>query len=330
MKTEITCELSNLRKKIDNIDEGLLNLLDKRIKAVRSIGNFKEKNNLPIIDNSRETNVLNKTDKTVNPIAIRSIFKKIIKESRNIQHNKSLKIGIIGFGAMTQFMVSFLKQKAEIFVSDIKDKSKLAEKLGVKFVSVQEAAKKDIVILAPPVNQLKQCMLEIKDLLNPGALLLDVCSVKVKPINIMLKLAPNNVEIIGTHPLFGPQSGKNTIKGLKIVLCPVRTTRLDQIKEFLQSFDLEVIICTPEKHDKEMAKTQSLAHLIGKALVNLDINEGEITTPSFSHLINLKENLKQDRPELFNCIQNDNPFAKKIRNNFFNELDKINKQTKKR
>lgn len=239
-----------------------------------------------------------------------------------------MEIGIIGFGQMAQFISKFLKQKAEIFVSDIEDKLELAKELGVKFVPMSEAAEKEIVILAVPINQVRQCMMRVKDNLREGCLLLDICSVKVNPVREMLKLAPEGIEVVGTHPLFGPQTGKRGIEGLRIVVCPVRTTRLEEIREFLESFGLEIIVCSPEEHDKAIAETQALEHFIGRALINLDAREGKITTPTFKNLLTLKETFKDDSMELFNSMQEDNPFAKEVRKEFLNELNKIERKLK--
>jgi len=231
-----------------------------------------------------------------------------------------MQIGIIGFGQLGQFAAKHLKNHAEIFAADKFNKRKQAKKLGINFVPIKKAASKDIVIVSVPINQFESTFKEIKDSFKKGALVLDVCSVKVKPAKIMKKLAPKETEIIAAHPLFGPQSGANGIKGLKVVLCPIRTKNLEKIKKFLENkLKLHVIVATPEEHDKSMAKTAILSHFIGRALVNLNIKQQNITEPSFSKLLELKEMLKEDSIELFKDIQKNNPFAKKTRNRFMEE-----------
>jgi len=232
-------------------------------------------------------------------------------------------LGIIGFGQMAQFMCKFLNDKFNVFASDRDDKSSIAKQLGVKFVSIEEAASKEIIILSVPINQIRSTMLRIRNKLREGSLLLDICSVKVNPLKAMLDLAPENIEIIGTHPLFGPQSGANGIKGLKIVLCPVRTSKTKDIERFCESLGLEVIICNPEEHDKSIAETQALEHFIGRALINIDAQEGKITTPTFSNLMALKNTFKNDSLDLFRLMEKENPFAKEVRKRFLNELNKI-------
>jgi prephenate dehydrogenase len=45
--------------------------------------------------------------------------------------------------------------------------------------------------------------------------LVDVTSVKVKPLEIIEKYFPKDkFQILGTHPMFGPQSGASGIKKL--------------------------------------------------------------------------------------------------------------------
>jgi prephenate dehydrogenase len=234
-----------------------------------------------------------------------------------------MEISIIGFGQLGQFIAKHLKAHLDVFVSDTSSKEEEAKEIGVKFVSLDLAASKDIVIIAVPINQFKGVIDDIKDKIKPGALLLDVCSVKVRPSEIMKNLISSDVEIIATHPLFGPQSGSHGINGLKIVLCPIRTKRLGQVKHFLEKLGLKVLIATPEEHDNQMAKTGCLAHFVGRALINLDIKEFEITEPSFNKLMELKDMLKEDSIELFNDIQKNNPFAAKIRKNIINELINI-------
>jgi len=234
-----------------------------------------------------------------------------------------MEIGIIGFGQLGQFAAKHLKKHFKVFAADKFNKEKQAKKIGVNFIPVKKAASKDVVIVSVPINQFELTIKEIKDSLRPGTLLLDVCSVKVKPAKVMKDLVPKKVELIATHPLFGPQSGAEGIKGLKIVVCPLKTKRLKQVRSFLERLGLKVIVTTPEEHDKQMAKTQCLAQFIGRALTNINIEQKEITVPSFSKLLELKKMLKEDSIELFKDIQRNNPFAEETRKALFKEFREL-------
>ena len=142
----------------------------------------------------------------------------------------------------------------------------------------------------------------------------------------MLKHLPKNVEIIGTHPLFGPQSGKNGIAGLNLVICPVRTKRNGNLSRFFsRELKLNVLERTPLDHDKQMAYVQALTHFIGRAVNQMDIPDVEQKTPAYQYLLEIKRNLGQDSMDLFLTIENENPFAKDVRDRFIEELVKLNK-----
>lgn len=52
--------LENYRNEIDEIDEQLINLLNARFAVTKNVGEYKRKNNLPILNNSREEQIINK------------------------------------------------------------------------------------------------------------------------------------------------------------------------------------------------------------------------------------------------------------------------------
>ena len=234
-----------------------------------------------------------------------------------------MKIGIIGFGQLGQLAARHLKDHLDVFVSDIVDRSLEAKGLGVKFVSVREAVQKDVVLFAVPIGKFEEVLKSVSLDIAEGALVMDLCSVKVKPVEIMERVLSNGVEIIAAHPLFGPQSAAKGAEGLKIVLCPIRTNRLEEVREFLESLGLKVIVTTPEDHDRQMAETGVLSHFIGKSLINTGFEQNEITEPSFSKLTELKGLIEKDSSELFKDIQIHNPFASEVREKFLGECSRL-------
>ena len=64
------------------------------------------------------------------------------------------------------------------------------------------------------MQKLEPVLKEVAPFIKPGALVVDVASVKVKPTGWMEQHVPAHADIVGLHPLFGPQSGKNGIAGL--------------------------------------------------------------------------------------------------------------------
>jgi prephenate dehydrogenase len=234
-------------------------------------------------------------------------------------------LGIIGFGGFGQFMVKHLQPYVSVTVHDLTDLSHIAAEKDVTWGTLKDAASKDIVILAVPVQFLESVLNDIRDYLVHGALVLDVSSVKVKPIALMEKHLPNYVDIMGTHPLFGPQSGKNGIKGLNVVVCPVRSKKTQAVIHFLRNvLQLNVLERTPDTHDKQMAYVQALTHFIGRSINEMDIPDVEQKTPAYQYLLDIKRNLGSDSMDLFLTIELENPYAKEVREHFMGALKNLN------
>ncbi|MCD3216763.1 chorismate mutase [Clostridium botulinum C] len=58
-------DLKELRKEIDLIDNKLISLFQKRMEAVLKVAEYKKNNNLPILNTSREQEVIDKNIKLV-------------------------------------------------------------------------------------------------------------------------------------------------------------------------------------------------------------------------------------------------------------------------
>jgi prephenate dehydrogenase len=232
------------------------------------------------------------------------------------QHSRP-SLGIIGFGAFGRLMAQHLSAYFDIYAYD---PAPQPETDGVTFATLATAAACGIVVLATPVGQFEAVIAAIAPHLKAGTLVLDVGSVKVVPAEIMLRCLPPDVDIIATHPLFGPQSARDGLAGLKIALCPLRGTGTGaaRLAAFLRrALGLTVIMTTPEAHDREAAMVQGLTHLIAKVLVRMEPLPSRMTTRSFDLLLQAVEMVRHDAPEVFEAIERANPYARQVRRQFF-------------
>lgn len=244
-------------------------------------------------------------------------------------NNQHMKIGIIGFGAFGQLIARHLNPYFQLYAYDpAAGLEQTALMHGVTLTSIEQVALCDIVILATPVATLDRVVETIAPHLRPGALVLDVGSVKVGPADIMRRGLPDHVDIVATHPLFGPQSARDDgIAGLKIAVCPVRSTRFRRVAAFLKKhLALDVIVTTPEDHDREAAMVQGLTHLIAKVLVQMEPLPTRMTTKSFDLLMQAVNMVRHDAPEVFQAIEHANPYASKVRRRFFELADHVNEE----
>jgi len=233
-------------------------------------------------------------------------------------------LGIVGFGNFGRFMAQHLRSRFSVRVHDRQDIADEAAQLGVVSAPLPEVAASEILVLAVPVQNMEDVLLDLRGLHRLPELVMDVGSVKVKPLDLMSRYLPKRVEIVGTHPMFGPQSGRHGIAGLKVVLCPLRTRRLARIRDFLaREMRLEVLEMSPEVHDSEMAYIQGLTHWIAKALREIKLPDLSLATPAYRHLLKIEENLREDSAALFRTIETENPFAAAARAELLAKLREI-------
>jgi prephenate dehydrogenase len=224
-------------------------------------------------------------------------------------------IGIIGFGAFGRLMARHLGPHFSLCAYDPAPGPAVE---GVTQVDLPTAASCPTVILAMPVGAMEETVRAISPHLRPGVLVLDVGSVKVIPAGIMRLGLPDHVDIVATHPLFGPQSARGGIRGLKIAVCPVRGRRAFRVAAFLRKvLGLDVILTTPEAHDREAAMVQGLTHLVAKVLVQMEPLPTRMTTRSFELILQAVGMVRHDAPEVFRAIEQANPYSREVRRRFF-------------
>lgn len=239
-----------------------------------------------------------------------------------------MKVGIIGFGRLGRLIARYLKEDADVIVCDINDVSKLAADVGVSHGTLDEVCACPIVIPFVPISEFEKLIVQIKDKLKPGSLLIDVCSVKELPVNAMLKHLPQSIQVLATHPMFGPDSARETVFGHKIVLCPVRIEDklYNDIKRYLNGHGLKVIESTPEEHDRQISHSLVLAHFIGRTLMDIGAERQDIETLGYKRLMKILGVVQNDTWQLFVDMNKYNRFADKARARFIGSLTAIDQK----
>ncbi len=227
-------------------------------------------------------------------------------------------IGMIGCGAFGRLILRHLSPYFSFKVHDPALSQGTLPAGNFEMCTLAQAARCDVVILATPVSTLDKLVSQIAGEIQPGALVIDVGSVKTKPARIMQERLPAHADILCTHPLFGPQSAKGSLKNLKIVLCPLRCRNIKMISRFLShQLGLTVITTTPEAHDRELAVAQGITHLIAQVLLQMEPLPEAMTTVSFDLIKRAINMVRDDAPEVLHAIEQENPFARDVRDTFF-------------
>jgi prephenate dehydrogenase len=227
-------------------------------------------------------------------------------------------VGILGFGAFGRLIATHLNPHFSLVACDPALTRGERNQGRVWIGDIADVGRCDVVILAVPVGELSAAISELKPYLRPGSIVVDVGSVKVRPIEVMKATLPAFVEIVGTHPLFGPQSARHGIAGRKIAVCPVRGRSALRIAAFLRAaLGLVVHLVSPEEHDRQAAIVQGVTHLIARVLVRMEPLPTQLTTASFDHLMHAAEMVRHDAASVYLAIERDNPYAAEVRERFF-------------
>ncbi|GAA3186574.1 chorismate mutase [Lentilactobacillus kefiri] len=84
-------EIQAARERVNDLDKSIVDLLKKRFQASARIGQLKEESAMPVLDNSREKQVLEQVakldDDPDTQSYLQNIFQEILKNSRNYQHH---------------------------------------------------------------------------------------------------------------------------------------------------------------------------------------------------------------------------------------------------
>lgn len=331
-----------LRKSIDKIDEEILKNLTRRKSVVKKIAKLKKSMRIPVSDKDREShlikNLKNKAIKLrLNAELIDSIYSLIFENSRveqeieNSDNKCTIKeIGLIGFGRFGKLAAKYLSQDFKVYVFHKSRSSGKTKGKNIIFCSLNEVCKKDAVIIAVPISELENALKDAKKLLKKNSLVIDVCSVKEYATSLMKKILPSNVQILATHPLFGPDSAAESLLGRKIVFCRVRINEklYNQAKSYLKSKGIIVIEATPEEHDAQMAKSLVLSHVIGRALIDMKAKNLGIDTRGYRALIKILDTVRNDSLQFFEDINKYNKYAVEVRKKFMQSLKNVEARLK--
>ncbi len=238
------------------------------------------------------------------------------------------RIGIIGFGRFGELTARYLSTDFSVVVYTRSDKEKVIRACGARPVSLETACGQPIVVLCMPISAMQESLRQVAPLLREGALVVDVCSVKVYPVQWMRELLPETVSILPTHPMFGPDSAAKSLKGRKIVLCPERIDggQYEKIRAWLEGRGLVVIEATAQEHDEKIAVSLSLTHFIGRSLSAFGARELDIDTEGYRRLMHILGVVSHDTWQLFEDMHIYNPYAKQKRQAFIDAMATIHER----
>jgi prephenate dehydrogenase len=238
-----------------------------------------------------------------------------------------------GTGETGSWFARYFSQKGfEIALWGPSGRRDIAERLSMRFAEdmMGEVEESDVVLVSVPIDRTVDMIRQIAPRMRLGSLLMDVTSLKAEPLRAMLACAPEGVEVLGTHPMFGPTMP--VLGGQTIILTPAegRSGRwLPRMKELFEADGARVEIMSAEEHDEIMAVVQALTHFayiaIGAALQALDFDvqrSRRFMSPVYEIMIDFVGRILDQNPELYASIQK-NPAASRARQTFIAECMRL-------
>lgn len=230
--------------------------------------------------------------------------------TRFVQSTK-LKVAIVGFGNFGQFLAkAFIRQGHTVYAHSRSNYHSVAQSLGAAFFSdLHDLCEQhpDVILICTSILSTESVLKSLPlQRLRRNTLFVDVLSVKEFPKNIFLQVLPSHFDILCTHPMFGPESGKHSWQNLPFVFDKVRigneNSRVNRVDTFLDVFKKEgctMVEMTCTEHDKYAAGSQFITHTMGRILEKLQLESTPINTKGYETLLNLVENTASDSFDLY-------------------------------
>lgn len=224
-----------------------------------------------------------------------------------------MKTAILGAGKMGIWFAKFCKEKGDTVILADRNAEKLAKlkkELKIQTADFADAVKDaDRVLICTSISSFEEIVKKIASVTHKGQAVMDVCSIKEYPVNIMHKYIKEAL-VLGTHPVFGP--GSDGVKHKAYVLTPTNQAEeayAIEFKDWLEKQEAHVFIMTPQKHDELMSIILGFPHFIGLAACETLLEQPaypeskKLAGTTYRMLFTLAEAVALETPDLYANVQ---------------------------
>jgi prephenate dehydrogenase len=183
-----------------------------------------------------------------------------------------------------------------------------------------------VIIFAVPISTTVAVIDDTLPLLAPQTLVVDITSLKVKPLTAMMK---HRGEVLGLHPMCAPTP--QGLAGQPVVACRGRTGPASELfLQMLLDLGARVIEMEAERHDRLMAVVQGLNHfysiVFAHALKSLGVSAEDtmtVASPVYELRMQLIGRILAQSPELYADIERENPYVPEALNAYLSSLQQF-------
>ena len=224
----------------------------------------------------------------------------------------AMNLGVYGLGRFGSFWASVLRRCCDAG-DTVYATSRRRHEVPDSVIWLDEdefLSRCDVIYFCVAISSFESVLERVSGRIRKGALVMDTCSVKAFPAKWMERiLGRDDVQLVATHPMFGPDSAKAGLSGLPVVVCPVRVdaVTLERLEATFSSWGLKVLRMSPLEHDREAAYSQGVTHFVGRTLRQMGLEDTEIATSGYKALMTIVDQTCNDPLQLFFDLQHYNP-----------------------
>ena len=175
-----------------------------------------------------------------------------------------MKIGVVGLGLIGGSIFKALRGKYDVIgVSS----SVNEDNVSADYETLKEC---DLVFVCTPMSVTLDILDKLETILRPETIVTDVCSLKS-----FVSKKEYSYKFIPSHPMAGTENSgwdssfPELFQGAKWVITPIRGNIIDEqevLEKVIESMGAQIVITTPEEHDKAVALISHMPMVVAQAL----------------------------------------------------------------
>lgn len=319
--------LDELRKRLDELDQQLLQVIAARQTTSQEIARVKRSTGIPTRDYGREREVLlgarsYAQNIGVSPDVAEAVMRLLIRSSLTTQERASVAaqasgsgrraLVIGGAGKMGGWFAQFLgSQGFRVQIADPREGSGDFERLADWRSSPLD---QDLIVVAAPLGTTNTILGELASR-RPRGVVFDLGSLK-SPLRAGLgALRDAGVAVTSLHPMFGPDT--ELLSGRHVIFIDLgHAEALRQARALFAATMAEQAVMGLEEHDRLIAYVLGLSHAVNIAFFTALAESGEaaprlvkLSSTTFDAQFDIASKVAEESPDLYFEIQRLNDFG---------------------
>ena len=334
-------ELLSLRERLDEIDDGIIDLIAERQDIVTTIGEHKLRTGVVLRHFEREREVIDRGMQRAESLGVsgrvaRDILETLIhhslgkQEAHKLVHSEhgqgkqALVIG--GLGRMGVWMSHYLDMVGyHVDVADPMEAESPFDRIDDWESVIHDY---DLIVVAVPLRPSNAILHRLAEL-KPHGLVFDIGSLKSPMRDGLEALAAAGCRVCSVHPMFGPN--EIGLSGRHILFVDVgHNEALAEARALFAHTAAECVDVSLAEHDEVMAWVLGLSHLVNIAFASALAESGEavpllrrISSSTFNAQLKVAAQVVSENPHLYYEIQQGNAMTGEVVEHFRRVFDSL-------